>query len=562
MPDHHRTGFRFFGCGGPGCGRSLPKPTFSVFGAMNLAWLSPGHGPVAKSLAPQSKPWAASGPEDEGRSASRSGSPTVRNRVGSPPALAVRLPPLPHRRGSRPCGRWVGPLLSVALVSFGPVTRAGIGPTADPVPEAAAFLSSLGVNSAVSRRGEHLDQTVEAVRFLGIRWIRSGYESDVPVEDLLELHRRTGVKFSYGLLSGGTDLERLLRGARRLAAAGALLAIEGNNEPNNWPITYHGQTGGGTNSWLPVARLQRDLFLAVKADPVLRAYPVWTVSEPGAQKDNVGLQFLTIPPGTGTLMPPGTRYADAANVHNYIYHPAAPHLEDNKTWNAADPTSACKVDGLYKNFGRTWREGFRGYAEVELQHLPRVTTETGVAVGGEITEEIHGWHLLTMYLAQFKRGWTHTAVYLLRDRTDEAGNQRFGFYRPDHRPRPAAVYLHRLTKLLTDEPGATARVPAPLAYVVEPQPDTVHDLLLRKRDGTWVLIVWNERVHGSDEIQIRFPQRRLEITVHDPMRSEFPVARYPAVQRVRLLLDRHPQVLCIAPYPTESTGNGDAGAAP
>ena len=27
--------------------------------------------------------------------------------------------------------------------------------------------------------------------------------------------------------------------------------------------------------------------------------------------------------------------------------PGSPGLADNKTWNAADPTSVCKVDGLY-----------------------------------------------------------------------------------------------------------------------------------------------------------------------------------------------------------------------
>jgi len=28
-------------------------------------------------------------------------------------------------------------------------------------------------------------------------------------------------------------------------AAGALLAFEGNNEPNNWGVTYQGEQGGG-----------------------------------------------------------------------------------------------------------------------------------------------------------------------------------------------------------------------------------------------------------------------------------------------------------------------------
>ena len=59
--------------------------------------------------------------------------------------------------------------------------------------------------------------------------------------------------------------------------------------------------------------------------------------------------------------------------------------------------------------------------------LPRVTTETGVTIHGEFTEEIQAVLYLSVFLDQFKRGWSHTAIHLLRDRTDEGGNQTFGF---------------------------------------------------------------------------------------------------------------------------------------
>src|SRR6202023_383327 len=103
------------------------------------------------------------------------------------------------------------------------------------------------------------------------------------------------------------------------------------------------------------------------------------------------------------LMPERTVYADHANVHNYIYHPNTPGLEDNKAWRAAHPTSACKIDGLFSNHGVTWAKRFRGYPEDELLTLPRVTTETGCTIGGPITEEIHAPNLLSMYLDQIKR---------------------------------------------------------------------------------------------------------------------------------------------------------------
>ena len=71
------------------------------------------------------------------------------------------------------------------------------------------FLNSIGVCSAVSRRGENLAKTIEVARYLGIRWFRAGYESGIPIADLIELHNQTGVRFSYGLMSGGTDIARL-----------------------------------------------------------------------------------------------------------------------------------------------------------------------------------------------------------------------------------------------------------------------------------------------------------------------------------------------------------------
>ena len=134
---------------------------------------------------------------------------------------------------------------------------------------AADFLNSLGVCSSITGRGETLAGTIKALNYTGIRFIRCGLEDRIAVKDMIALHRETGGRIVYGLLSGGTDLTRLIHEARQLAAAGALLAIEGNNEPNNWGIRYKGQTGGRDKSWLPVAKLQRDLYQGVKSDPIL-----------------------------------------------------------------------------------------------------------------------------------------------------------------------------------------------------------------------------------------------------------------------------------------------------
>lgn len=423
-------------------------------------------------------------------------------------------------------------------------------PAVEPVPARSAsdFLNSIGVVTTFPDRGQPLDKTVEMVKYCGFRWVRGGIEGvtesgPTTMKTYLDLHRETGVKFNWGLVSGGTDIPRLLSTGRQLADAGALLAFEGNNEPNNWGATYQGRKGGGSGTWLPVAHLQRDLYQAVKNDERLKSFPVWSLSEGGAQTDNVGLQFLTIPEGADTLMPAGTRYADFANVHNYIYHPASSRVEDNKTWNAADPTSACKVDGLYGNYGRTWAKHFSGYPEEELKTLPRVTTETGTTIGGEITEEIHGLNLLTIYLAQFARGWSHTAVYLLRDRGDEAGNQSFGFYTPDYQPRKAAHYLHSLTTILKDD--HSPRHVRSLPYAIMPRTATIHDLLLQKNDGSLCLIVWNERVTGSDRVTMDFGSVQPHIIEYDLTGDPKPTGTASNAQSLTFDLNNHPLVFVL-----------------
>jgi hypothetical protein len=413
------------------------------------------------------------------------------------------------------------------------------------------FLNSIGIVTTFPDRGQPLPKTVEMVKYGGFRWVRGGIEGlttkgPTTMQTYLDLHKQTGVRFSWGLVSGGSDLEKLIETSRPLAKAGALLAFEGNNEPNNWGVTYQGEKGGGrAPSWLAVAKLQRDLYKAVKSDALLKKYPVWSISENGAQVDNVGLQFLTIPRGARTLMPEGTRYADYANVHNYIYHPGSPGLEDNKTWKAADPTSLCKVDGLFGNYGVTWAKHFRGYSESALLNLPRVTTETGCTIAGPITENFQALNLLSMYLDQFKRGWSYTAVYLLRDRTDEAGNQTFGFFKPDHTPRKAAVYLHNLTTILADKRSPAK--PGQLNYSIPQQPPTMHDMLLQKSGGTFELVVWNERLKGADEVTVQLGDTYPVAKVYDPTIGTGSVETHRDVKALKLTLSDHPLIISILP---------------
>jgi hypothetical protein len=330
-----------------------------------------------------------------------------------------------------------------------------------------------------------------------------------------------------------------------MAQADALISFEGNNEPNNWGVTYQGEKGGGeAPSWMAVAKLQRDMYAAVKGDPLLKKYPVWSVSENGGERDNVGMQFLTIPEGAGALMPAGTKYADCANVHNYIYHQNAPLPVDNKTWNVSDPGPACKVDGLFGNYGHTWGNGFKGYSEAELQTLPRVTTETGCTIDKNVSEEMQGLNLLSLYLDQFKRGWSNTSAYILRDRTDESGNQSFGFYKTDYTPRKAAVFFHNLTTILADK--GSLKEPGKVDYSITDEPETMHDMLLQNSDGTMQLVVWNERVTGEDAVIVHLGGKMPTVKVFDPTAGTDAVQTLKDVDAVKLSLGNRPAVIMFA----------------
>jgi hypothetical protein len=409
------------------------------------------------------------------------------------------------------------------------------------------FLDSIGIDSTFPDRGQPLDKTIAMIRYAGFHWVRGGIEGlsangPTTIQTYLDLHKATGVRFDWGLVSGGTDLAKLIRTSEPLARAGALLAFEGNNEPNNWGVTYQGESGGGqAPSWMAVAKLQRDLYRAVRSDPLLRNYPVFSLSENGAERDNVGLQFLTIPQGANCLMPAGTRYADYANCHNYIYHPNAPDPEDNKTWNVADPSSACRVDGLFGNYGITWAKHFQGYSQQQLNTLPHVTTETGCTIGGSVTEQMQGLNLLSLYLDQFKRGFSYTSVYILRDRTDEGGNQSFGFFDRDYNPRKAADYLHNLTTILADTGSRIRR--GSINYTIADQPETVHDMLLQKSDGAFDLIVWGESLNGSNDVTVQLGKAYPGVKLYDPTVGTNATQTLGKVDSVKLTMTDHPFII-------------------
>jgi|SRR6266566_1652038 len=413
----------------------------------------------------------------------------------------------------------------------GSTPATGAGPKVQTAASCDTFLSSLGVNTHVSQ-GYNPGSYVLPLRYLGVRNIR---DSERDLRGLLLLHQQAGVQVD--LL--GADVVELTNAARTLAKAGALMAIEGPNEPNNFLITYNGKQGGGADgSWLPVAELQRDLYSAVKNDPELKQYPVFHVSEGGAETENVGLQFLTIPAGAKTLLPDGTRYADYANPHNYVVGIGIGYV-DNQAWQAADPTLDGHWDGLYVEHGRTWKGHFPGYSNDELQVLPRVTTETGWEAPTPKEEPTQGIVLVNTYLAQFKRGWRYTFIYQLGEGQGGGGNH--GLFHENWTPKLAATYIHNLTTILADRTPIAN--PGTLDYSIPDQPSTVHDLLLQRSDGVFQLVIWGEQVSGSNNVTVNLGKSRATVKVYDVTLGTDPIQTLTNVDRVLLTMTDHAVII-------------------
>ena len=410
---------------------------------------------------------------------------------------------------------------------------------------ASDFLESIGICAHVGQGVDDPSRSADAIAYAGIRNVRdSDNVSASYVADLVAMHNQTGARFV--LVRSGPDdawLTGQLDASRGLATAGALLALEGPNEPNNWAVTYNGKSSVWDQDFTPVAGWQRALYQQAKADPVLRTYPVFHTSEAGgSEPNNVGLQFLRIPDGAGTLMPDGTVYADYANVHNYICR--KPAIIDNMAWLNASPDFVDWIDGVYGEYGVTWRKKFAGYTSAAARAaLPKVTTEngwpTGDPAGGKLTEEQQARLYLNLYLAQFARGFRHTFLYMLRD--GGGGDAGFGLFDIDYNPKQSANYLHNLTTILADD-GVLATMPQALHYSIADQPETVHDLLLHKGSGASFLTVWNERANGSDDVVVDLGDS-YDIKVYDPTVGTAPIQTGANVRTISLTLSDHPVLI-------------------
>ena len=451
-------------------------------------------------------------------------------------------------------------------VTLEPASGGGGGGGGVTASSANDFLNSMSVIIPSGSLGNQ--KAVNVVNNIGYRIVKAAtFESGLTVAQIQGFLNATHTKTiwsmgsSFGYPPYPQSISQIITGAKVLASAGQLLGFEGPNEPDNWGVMYNGVAGGGPppTSWVPVAQLQRDFYAAIKADPVLKNYPVASISHNGAEHDDVGLQCLVLNStcagaSSVTLMPANTVFADQAGMHNYAIQNGGTYTPtDNQAWNVADPAVVYANSGesFPTDYGVTWAHGYPGYSSAQLPAVTRITTETGWSMADATSNAIGAKILLSVYLDQFKRGYTFTVIFTLQDQPGDS----FGIVNSDYSYKPAATYIQNLFAILADN-AAVSATPGTLNYSIASEPATMHDMLLQKSTGAFELAVWDEQCPAqstaganctqpvpTQNVTVNLGGTHATVNVYDPTVGTAAVQVHSNVSSVPLALTDHPMII-------------------
>ena len=332
-------------------------------------------------------------------------------------------------------------------------------PAADPVPlvqarPADSLVDAFGVQTHLGYPGRYQDtaEVKQALTGLGVRHVRDDMYSNRP--DMLASAQEiaaTGIRFNLIMGNPATwdTPERQVDAIRATGIAGSVVeSLEGANE---WNLK------GGAGWARELREHQARLYGAAKAEPATRDLPV--LAPALGQKTG----YLAL----GDI----GEYADLGNAHNY----------------PGGQKPSAFIDLV--------RQG----AEHNVPGKPVVFTESGYQTGTSslsghppVPEDVAGLYAPKLLLEHYIRGTERFYNYELIDqRPDKSDSEaNFGLLRNDYSRKPSYVALQKLISLTSDRgPRFDA---GKLGYEVTQKPSDFRQVLLQKRDGTFVLVMWRD----------------------------------------------------------------------
>jgi hypothetical protein len=412
--------------------------------------------------------------------------------------------------------------LAITASVFALSASAAQAETLTPIRSAEAQ-DSIGVNTHLNYMDTsyaNVQQVVASLKYIGVTQVRDASPSPwIQGAGPLSYYTyamQNGIKFDFIAhccqAGFGTDVGQSIDLLKK--APGGIVAIEGFNEVNNWPISWMGQTG-------PQAAIaaQQNLYASIKGNPALKGLAIYD------------LTGLDIPNSL-------TGRADFANGHLYAQNGDQPN---GLFKGIADFTNARKEPLVITEFG---------YAS---------NPESGWLVIG-VGEVAQAKGIANGIMSGFEKGVKRTYIYELLDQKPDPQNKyrewHFGLFTTAYKPKPSAVMLSYLTYWMND-PAANARTFAlhPLNLTITGLPATGHKVLMEKSSTERFLWLWNEtpiwdRATGKPltsapaKVTITLPKTVSVISYYDSGVQATPTVNYPAgTTTVTINVPDHPVLL-------------------
>jgi hypothetical protein len=380
-----------------------------------------------------------------------------------------------------------------------------------------AFINSFGVVTHLEQGWQYEDaaRTVSVLKELGITQVRDGFVGvGSPGRGALEYAAQQGVKFTFNIHPGWsipTVIAQLEAWVARFP--GSVMAIEGPNEVNNWPVAYQGKTGiEGAQAF------QRDLYAAVNASSALKDIPVIGVTSwPVFQNDS-----------------------DIGNIHAYeregdfLTQNIKTALADENTFNPGKTVWMTEA-GYHTRVGSNYHEG--------------------------VSEAVQAKMIPSLFLSAFEQGIAKTFAYQLANQYPDPNTQEsyFGLVNQNWTPKPAFTALKNTIAILKQGESGQHAAAGSLGYDLQGLPATAHHKLFRSDNGDWIVAVWNEpdiwNEHTNTEIQnptslvsLKLDQTHPGLTLFDPLTGTAAIQSATNANALTFTLDDHPIFIKIQPF--------------
>ncbi|MCV9942755.1 MULTISPECIES: calcium-binding protein [unclassified Rhizobium] len=320
------------------------------------------------------------------------------------------------------------------------------------------IIRSFGIDTHIDYtdgKYSNVEEVVKALDYLGLDTVRDhapNSASDPNGQTHLGDAAEAGVQFVFSAqreVDPATVAQRLHDFVQ--AHPGSVVGIEGPNEVNNWPVSYHGLSGQAA-----ALAYQKDLSAAVNADPLLKNIPV------------LGFTGYTV-----------ASASDYTTIHTYAKDGDQPYSwlsREAGVQRAADPGKPLAITetGYHTSLTADTNGGWEGVSEATQAKLLLNTLMDGAALGSK-----------------------QTFIYELLDAySDPQGanqEKHFGLFHLDYSAKPAATAIHNLTTILEDNGATKASFSAgTLNYSIDGLPSSARSLLTEKSDGSYQIIIWNE----------------------------------------------------------------------